>query len=59
MYLHLRIPLSSYQATFEVYKIITIPLLINNNQSTNMYDVQIKDFLSTENKQKLLYRIDT
>ena len=35
MYLHLRIPL--YQVTFELYKIITIPLPINNNQSTNMY----------------------
>ena len=37
IYLHLKIPLCSYQATFEVYKIITIPLPINNNQSTNMY----------------------
>ena len=37
MYLHIRIPLSSYQATFEVYKIITVPLPINNNKLTNMY----------------------
>ena len=26
IYLHLRIPLSSYQATFEIYKIIVLPL---------------------------------
>ena len=37
--LHLRIPLSSHQATFEVYKIITTPLPINNNQSMNMYTI--------------------
>ena len=37
IYLHLRIPLSSYQATFEIYKIIVIPLPVNYNNSTNMY----------------------
>ena len=37
MYLYLRIPLSSYQATFEVYKIMTIPLPLHSNQSTAMY----------------------
>ena len=37
IYLHLRIPLSAYQATFEVYKIITIPLPIHNNQTSNEY----------------------
>ena len=37
IYLHLRISLFSYQATFEIYKIIVIPLPVNYNNSTNMY----------------------
>ena len=38
IYLHLSIPLSAYQVTFEVYnKIITIPIPIHNNQTSNEY----------------------
>ncbi len=37
IYINLKIALSSYQSTFEVYKIITIPLPLINNQTNNLY----------------------
>ena len=37
IYINLKIALSSYQSTFEVYRVITIPLPLLNNQTTNLY----------------------
>ena len=37
LYIQVKIPLSSYNAIFEVYKIISVPLPLNNNQSLHMY----------------------
>ena len=37
IYISLKISLSSYLSTFEIYKIITIPLPLVNNQSNNLY----------------------
>ena len=49
--LHLRIPLSSHQVTFEVYKIITTPLPINNNQSMNMHTIyKLSTFIALTTK---------
>ena len=37
LYIQVKIPLSSYNAIYEVYKIISIPLPLNDNQSAHMY----------------------